>query len=60
MFINTMPQLCIGKMPYKIVHGHKLCLPIDLMVCPVQMPAMEDYLSSLRKIWTDVHDRLTK
>ena len=28
------------KMPYKIVHGLKLCLPIDLAVRPVQMLAM--------------------
>ena len=60
MFINAMPQSCTGKMPYKIVHGCKLCLPIDLVVCPVQMPAVEDYLSSLHKIWTDVHDQLMK
>ena len=60
MFINAMPQLHTGKMPYKIVHGHKLCQLIDLVVHPVQMPAVEDYLSSLCKIWTDVHDRLMK
>ena len=49
MFINAMPQFCIGKMPYKIVHGYKLHLPIDIVVQPVQMPAMEEYLLSLQK-----------
>ena len=60
MFINAMQQLHTGKMPYKIVHGPKLCLPIDLVVHPLQLPAVEDYLSSLYKIWTNVHDWLTK
>ena len=32
VFINATPQLHTGKMPYKIVHGCKLCLPVDIMV----------------------------
>ena len=55
MFINATPQLRTGKMPYKIVHGHKLHLTVDFAVHPVQTLAVEDYLSSLHKIWTDVH-----
>ena len=60
MFINATPQSCTGKMPYKIVHGHKLCLPIDLAVQPIQTPAVEDYLLGLCKLWTEVHEWLTK
>ena len=26
----------------------------------MQTPAVEDYLSSLQKMWTDIHERLTK
>ena len=47
-------------MPYKIVYGHKLHLPTDIMVQPMQTPAVEDYLSNLQKIWTDVYKQLTK
>ena len=42
MFINAMLQSRTGKIPYEIVHGCQLCLPIDLAVCPVQTPAVED------------------
>ena len=58
--MNATPQSHTGKIPYEIVHGLKLCLPIDLTVHPVQTPAMEDYLLSLHKIWTDVYGQLTK
>ena len=60
MFINAMPQSHTSKTPYEIVHGHKLCLPIDLAVQPIWTPAVEDYLSDLRKLWTEVHDQLMK
>ena len=47
-------------MPYEVVHGYKLRLTIDPTVQPAQMPAAKDYLLVLQKIWTDVHEWLTK
>ena len=49
ILINATPQLCIGKMPYEIVHGYKLSLPIDITV-PVKTPAIDDYLLELYKL----------
>ena len=49
-----------GKTPYKIVYSCKLHLLIDFVVWLVYMPAVEDYLSSLQKLWTKVHEWLTK
>ena len=47
-------------MTYKTVYSCKLFLPIYIVVQPVKMPAMEDYLSSLQKLWTYIHEQLTK
>ena len=37
-------------MPYEIVYGHKLRFPIDIVVQPVLMPAVGDYLLQKHKI----------
>ena len=42
------------KLSYKIVHGMKLKLPIDVALQPLQsthMPAVGDYVQELQVMW---------
>ena len=50
ILINAIPQSRIKKLPYEIVHGRKLKLPMYVVLQPLQstrMPAIGDYVQEL-------------
>ena len=54
MLINVMPQLSYKELPYEIVYGGKLKLPIDVALWPLQStctPAVGDYIQELQATW---------
>ena len=54
MMINATPKSRTGRMPHKVAYGCKLRMPMDLITSPMTVPAAEEYVTRMQRIWEGV------
>ena len=54
MMINATPQSRTGRTPHEVAYGRKLRMPMDVVTAPMTVPAAEEYVTRMQRIWENV------
>ena len=54
MMINATPQSRTGRTPHEVAYGCKLRMPMDVVTAPMTVPAAEEYVTGMQRIWENV------
>ena len=48
------PQSRTGRMPHKVAYKGKLRVPMDVITTLMTVPAVEEYITRMQRIWESV------
>ena len=58
LLYNATPQSQTRKSPYFIATGCQPCLPVDLVLSDLKVPAVDNFLDQITSLWRTVKAKL--